>query len=97
MPHSFLPKEPKEKEFHPQPADLESFSRNPVTLEFLNRLHLKIRGEERRLADVGAEGELDKRRGRIAAFRETCGLLEEISSEIANGDNPEEIEDDNTE
>ncbi len=94
---SFLPQEPKEQEFHPQPEDLESFSRNPVTLEFLNRLHLKIRGEERRLADVGAEGKLDERRGRIAAFRETCGLLESIATEIAKSDNPEEMNDDNTE
>jgi hypothetical protein len=98
MPLSFLPQEPKEKEFHPQPADLEYFVRNPVTQKFLNRLHLMLKGEERRLADNGGENELDKRRGRISAFRETCGLLDTIATEIADGDNPdEEIDDGNTE
>lgn len=88
MQFSFLPQEPKEREFHPRPADLESFVRNPVTQKFLNRLHLILKGEERRLSDNGAEGELDKRRGRISAFREACGLLDTIATEIAEGDNP---------
>jgi hypothetical protein len=41
------------------------------------------------LVDKGGEGELDTRRGKIAGLTEACRILEAISSEIANSDNPD--------
>ena len=82
MAFSYLPQGHNRRHWEPQGSDLTSHQENPVTLEWLSRMHEAIADMKDRVIGARTADEVAEKRGELRGLASALEILETISEEI---------------